>query len=519
MKVCVTGATGFIGAHVAAGLVAAGHDVRVTVRDRRRLRALEGIAAEPVQANVLDRRALRRAFAGAELVFHTAGLVASRPQADVWRVNAVAPRLVVEAAARAGVRRVVVTSSVGACGAARADRAANERNHWPEQGSGFVYTDAKHEGELAAFEAGERLGIEVLSANPAYVLGPALNRSLAGETSTRIVANYLRGRLPAVVDSYTNIVDVEDVAKGHLLVAMKGRRGERYILGGDNLRWSEVIERVAELSRDPSPADRPSIAGRSRGGSAAAPRTPARGARGHAPDGARLALFLGQGSAAARLLAASGGRDTRAHDRLVPRADRGRPDAGAAHALVRLDDRCRARRGQAGAAGAAEGGGERRGPEDRPLMHFFPRDEYYMRLALREAERALEHDDVPIGAVVVRNGEVLAAACNERELRKDPTAHAEILVLREAGRKLGGWRITDSVLYVTIEPCVMCAGAIVWARVPRVVFGAADAKAGAAGSVLDVLGERRLNWQPEVAAGLLAAECAALMTSFFGSRR
>jgi tRNA(adenine34) deaminase len=150
---------------------------------------------------------------------------------------------------------------------------------------------------------------------------------------------------------------------------------------------------------------------------------------------------------------------------------------------------------------------------------FFPRDEYYMRLALREAARALEHDDVPIGAVMVREREVLAAACNERELRHDPTAHAEILVLREAGQKLGGWRLPDSVLYVTIEPCAMCAGAIVWARVPRVVYGAADPKAGAAGSVLNVLSEPRLNWQPEVAGGLLADECASLLTSFFGSRR
>jgi nucleoside-diphosphate-sugar epimerase len=200
MRVCVTGATGFIGAHVAAKLAAAGHEVRVTVRDRRRLRALEGVEIHPVQANVLDRRALRRAFEGSELVFHTAGLVASRPQTEVWRVNAVAPRLVVEAAAGAGVRRVVVTSSVGACGPARADRAANERNPWPENGTGFVYTDAKHEGELAAFEAGERLAVEVVAANPAYVLGATLNRAIPGETSTRIVANYLRGRLPAVVD-------------------------------------------------------------------------------------------------------------------------------------------------------------------------------------------------------------------------------------------------------------------------------------------------------------------------------
>jgi tRNA(adenine34) deaminase len=150
---------------------------------------------------------------------------------------------------------------------------------------------------------------------------------------------------------------------------------------------------------------------------------------------------------------------------------------------------------------------------------FFPRDEYYMRLALREAERALEHDDVPIGAVLVRDGEVLATACNERELRSDATAHAEILVLREAGAKLAGWRLPDSVLYVTIEPCAMCAGAIVWARVPRVVYGAADPKAGAAGCVLDVLGEERLNWQPEVAGGLLADECGALLADFFARRR
>jgi tRNA(adenine34) deaminase len=150
---------------------------------------------------------------------------------------------------------------------------------------------------------------------------------------------------------------------------------------------------------------------------------------------------------------------------------------------------------------------------------FFPRDEYYMRLALREAERALEHDDVPIGAVIVRDEEVLAAACNERELRSDPTAHAEVLALREASEKLGSWRVLESVLYVTLEPCAMCAGAIVLARVPRVVYGAWDPKAGAAGSVLDVLAEPRLNHRPDVSGGLLAEECGALLSSFFAGRR
>jgi len=150
---------------------------------------------------------------------------------------------------------------------------------------------------------------------------------------------------------------------------------------------------------------------------------------------------------------------------------------------------------------------------------FFPRDEYYMRLALREAEGALEHDDVPVGAVVVREGEVIGAACNERELRGDPTAHAETLALREAARSLGSWRVLESVLYVTLEPCAMCAGAIVLARVPRVVFGTADPKAGAAGSVLDVLAEPRFNHRPEVAGGLLAGEGADLLRAFFAGRR
>ena len=152
-------------------------------------------------------------------------------------------------------------------------------------------------------------------------------------------------------------------------------------------------------------------------------------------------------------------------------------------------------------------------------MNFFPRDEYFMRLALREAERALDHDDVPIGCVIVHSGEVIAAARNERELRGDPTAHAEILALREASTQLGGWRLLDTVLYVTLEPCAMCAGAIVLGRVPRVVYAAADPKAGAAGSVLDVLAEPQLNHRPDVAGGLLADEAAELLRQFFGLRR
>jgi tRNA(adenine34) deaminase len=150
---------------------------------------------------------------------------------------------------------------------------------------------------------------------------------------------------------------------------------------------------------------------------------------------------------------------------------------------------------------------------------FFPRDEYFMRLALREAERSLEHDDVPVGCVVARESEVIAAASNERELRGDPTAHCEILALRGAATAVGSWRLSDVVLYVTLEPCAMCAGAMVLARVPRVVYGADDPKAGAAGSVLEVLREPRLNHRPEVAGGLLAEESADLLRSFFSPRR
>ena len=148
------------------------------------------------------------------------------------------------------------------------------------------------------------------------------------------------------------------------------------------------------------------------------------------------------------------------------------------------------------------------------------RDEQFMRLALEEAARALDHDDVPIGAVVIGPAdEAIAAGHNERERRQDPSAHAELIAIREAARALGSWRLLDTTLYVTLEPCAMCAGAIVLARIPRVVYGTTDPKAGAAGSVLDVLAEPRLNHRPAVTGGVLAPECAALLVEFFAARR
>ena len=143
-----------------------------------------------------------------------------------------------------------------------------------------------------------------------------------------------------------------------------------------------------------------------------------------------------------------------------------------------------------------------------------------MRRALHEAERALEHDDVPVGAVIVdAAGTVVGAGHNERERLQDPSAHAEMLAIREAAAQIGSWRLLATTLYVTLEPCAMCAGAIVLARIPRVVYGTSDPKAGAAGSVLDILAERRLNHRPEVVAGVLRGECAALLLDFFGARR
>lgn len=142
-----------------------------------------------------------------------------------------------------------------------------------------------------------------------------------------------------------------------------------------------------------------------------------------------------------------------------------------------------------------------------------------MEVALEEARLAKRHGDVPIGAAIYRDGELLARAGNERELRKDPTAHAELLAIRAAAERLGGWRLPGTTLYVTLEPCAMCAGAIVLARIPTVVFGTADPKAGAAGSVLDVLAEPALNHRPQVIRGVREAECAGLLREFFASRR
>ena len=143
----------------------------------------------------------------------------------------------------------------------------------------------------------------------------------------------------------------------------------------------------------------------------------------------------------------------------------------------------------------------------------------YMNLALEQARKAGAQGEVPIGAVLVRDDQVLAQAHNFREVWQDPTAHAEMVVIREAATQSGSWRLTDVTLYVTLEPCAMCIGAIILARIPRLVFGALDPKAGACGSVLNVPAERRLNHRVEVVGGMLEQESQELLQTFFKNLR
>lgn len=145
--------------------------------------------------------------------------------------------------------------------------------------------------------------------------------------------------------------------------------------------------------------------------------------------------------------------------------------------------------------------------------------EMAMRRALDEARAALDHDDVPVGAVVLHGGEVIAARHNERELTGDPTAHAEVLALRDAATRIGNWRLDECTLVVTLEPCAMCAGAMVNARLGHLVYGASDPKAGAAGSVFDLVATDELNHRVPRTAGVLADECGRLLVDFFRARR
>ncbi len=156
---------------------------------------------------------------------------------------------------------------------------------------------------------------------------------------------------------------------------------------------------------------------------------------------------------------------------------------------------------------------------DGPVTDDSVSDAAAMRAALAEAGRAVEHGDVPVGAVAVVGGRIVSARHNERELHQDPTAHAELLALRDAAQVLGSWRLSDVTLVVTLEPCAMCAGALVAARLGRLVFGATDPKAGACGSLYQLCADPRLNHELPVTAGVLAPECGAALAAFFATKR
>ena len=146
-------------------------------------------------------------------------------------------------------------------------------------------------------------------------------------------------------------------------------------------------------------------------------------------------------------------------------------------------------------------------------------DSDFMREALAEAQKAFHLDEVPIGAVVVKNGEIIGRGHNLRERKKDPTLHAEIVAIKQAAATLGGWRLTDCDLYVTIEPCPMCAGAILQARIRRLIFGARDSKAGCAGSLYNLLEDTRFNHRTEVTEGILKDSCALIIKEYFRQKR
>lgn len=251
-KTLLTGATGLVGSHVARALVQRGDDVRLTVRQSSRddnLRALRE-DCETVRADVHDRRALRRALKGVDRVFHIAGLTSLRASPEtLYRVNVKGTETVLEECLRAGVERVVYTSSVAAIGPARRGSTADETQVFAPGGYGIPYVNSKHEAEVAALRLAAR-GLPVVIVNPAHVFG----RGDLYRSSTDLVRRFLMRRLPAYVDGALNIVDVADVAAGHLAAGERGVPGERYILGNRNYTLDRLFADLARVSGVQAPA-------------------------------------------------------------------------------------------------------------------------------------------------------------------------------------------------------------------------------------------------------------------------
>jgi dihydroflavonol-4-reductase len=242
-RTLVTGGNGFLGSAVVRLLAARGDSLRLTCRKRSRLENVEDVEHEAVQCDVLDRAAVRRALRGVDRVFHLAGLVSMRPEDDrrLFDVNVGGTKIVLEECLRAGVERVVYTSSVGAIGPAEEGGATDERQVFTAGGLGISYVNSKHEAEGEAFRLAAR-GLPLVVVNPAYVLG----RGDVYARATSIVRRFLLGRITAYVPGALNIVDVQDVARGHVLADERGTVGERYILGNRNY----TLDRLwADLSR------------------------------------------------------------------------------------------------------------------------------------------------------------------------------------------------------------------------------------------------------------------------------
>lgn len=249
-KTLVTGATGLIGSHVARALAQRGDDLRVAVRQSSNPENLEGISHQAVSCDVLDRRAVRRAMRGVDRVFHTAGLTSLRASADsLLRVNVEGTRIVLEEALRAGVTRVVYTSSVAAIGPAARGSTADEAQPFDPAARGIPYVESKREAEVAALRVAAH-GLELVMVNPTHVLGPGdVYRS-----STDLVRRFLRRRIPAYVDGAINVVDARDVAAGHLAADERGTPGERYILGNRNYTLDRLFADLGRLSGVEPPA-------------------------------------------------------------------------------------------------------------------------------------------------------------------------------------------------------------------------------------------------------------------------
>jgi dihydroflavonol-4-reductase len=248
--VLVTGASGLVGSHVARHLVERGDRVRVTVRERSRLDNLRDLDAERVTCDVLDRRAVRRALRGVDRVFHVAGLTSLRVGREtLFRINVVGTRTVMEEALRAGVERVVHTSSVAAIGPAARGSTADERQPFSAGGLDVPYVHAKREAEVEVFRAAAA-GLPVVVVCPGHVLGAGdLYRS-----STELVLRFLRRQIPAYVDGALNVVDAHDVARGHLLADERGTPGERYILGNRNFTLDRLFADLGRISGVAPPA-------------------------------------------------------------------------------------------------------------------------------------------------------------------------------------------------------------------------------------------------------------------------